>query len=168
MRHDLRSLPILVALLAACGGKIVDDGRAVGSGAGGSTGAGSSGTSGEGSGGSSGSSGSFGPAPAEELPSPPSSALSPGASSGTGSVTDACETVCRRNAKCGALQTDCNDRCAEELAPRAACAGPASAFIQCFANNLPPDDCTALPPVCESAYCAYTRCTGKVVPSYCP
>ncbi len=97
-------------------------------------------------------------------PSPSSSsATSPG---DRPSVEDACGAICDRNGRCGADQTDCKERCADEISGASSCSPQANAFIQCYAANLL-EGCASLPPVCESAYCAYTICAGKVVPAYC-
>lgn len=161
----MRSLSLAVALsfsvvTGACGGKILEEPGA----------GGSSGTSGGSSGGSSGSSG-FHPRAPTTQPDPPATAPPvPSAPSppSNGSVADACETICHRNAQCGAWQSDCNAHCEGEIQAAAACAPQANAYIHCYADNLDTESCTALPPVCEDAYCAYTRCAGKVVPAYCP
>ena len=81
-------------------------------------------------------------------------------------VEDPCDTICTRNNACGAWQPDCNQHCADDLRASSACRVEATAYVQCYAANL--EGCAALPPVCEPAYCAYARCAGKVVPSYCP
>jgi hypothetical protein len=85
---------------------------------------------------------------------------------GRAGVADACAAVCKRNAQCGAWQVDCEATCAEDIGGSSACAGEGNAYVHCYADNLV-EGCAALPPVCELAYCAYTRCAGKVVPSYC-
>ena len=77
---------------------------------------------------------------------------------------DPCATICERDGACGAGQTDCHQHCADDLRGRA-CALEATTYLRCYAENL--EGCAALPPVCERAYCAYTVCAGKVVPSYC-
>jgi hypothetical protein len=92
-------------------------------------------------------------------PPPPAEAFSSPAKNG-----DACATICERNGACGAETTDCVARCADDLSA-SACSGEANAYVQCYAANL--EGCAALPPVCESAYCAFARCTGRVVPAYC-
>ena len=107
--------------------------------------------------------GSFGPAPAPEPPSPgfPSSSKPSPAPT---TVSEACETICHRNGECGAWQADCNEHCLDD-ARGPSCAAEARTYILCYGQNI--EGCAALPPVCESAYCAYTRCAGKVVPDYC-
>lgn len=152
---------VLASGVAGCGGKILDDSGAGGGTSGGRSGsAGSSGTSGTSS------SGGFGPAePPRRDDDRPGAAVPPAPS--RSAVADACETICRRNAKCGAWQSDCNAYCANEINSAAACSPQANAYIHCYADNLEDDSCTALPPLCEEAYCAYTRCAGKVIPRYC-
>lgn len=140
---------------AACGGKIADDPEARG--------------------GSSGSSGRIVDLPAPTLPQDPAPTPSPApsfqppstpTSPSKPTVEDACKTVCDRNGQCGALQDQCYARCTEEIHSATSCTSEASAYIHCYANNL--EGCSALPPVCEAAYCAFTRCAGRVVPRYCP
>lgn len=156
--------------VGACGGKILEE-PGVGEGAPGQAGGGRQGGGSSGrasSGGSSGTSGSSGFDPAapgrQEPPSSPWPEPGPAGKSG---VAGACETICLRDGRCGALQSDCNAYCENEINSAAACSPEALAYIQCYADNLEVDACSALPPVCEPAYCAYTRCTGKVVPTYC-
>lgn len=157
MTHPSRLLVLLPILLGACGGKIAGDLR-------GSTGDDPDRVP----------ISSPGPGPTSS-PSPSSPfvpAPSPSSSSGLGQpsashiVDDACAAICERNGECGAGQPDCAAFCAKEILGASSCAAQASAYIQCYANNLLPG-CAALPPVCESAYCAYTICAGKVVPDYC-
>jgi hypothetical protein len=154
----LLSLP---AALVACGGKIAGDPR-----------------------GSSGDDPSRDPIPspgASAPTTPPSSSLSspfppavaagPSSSGITGpstahTVDDACASICERNGECGTAPPDCADSCAAQIRSASSCSAQATAYIQCYAGNLVPG-CAALPPVCESAYCAYTTCAGKVVPDYC-
>jgi hypothetical protein len=116
---------------------------------------------------SSGSSGASEPSWPFTPPTPsaaPSSGL--GQPSGGHSVDDACAAICERNGQCGAAQSDCQERCTTEINGALSCSAQANAYIHCYANNLV-DGCAALPPVCESDYCAYTICAGKVVPVYC-
>lgn len=154
MPNAVRFLPLVVAVLAAaCGGKILDDPNAK-----------HDGMRDDFAGSSSGSGGVTTPAPADPLPTPPEPSPTPTGSRPT--VEDACGVICERNGKCGALQTDCLSRCADEIHGAAACSREANAYIHCYADNLEPG-CAALPPTCESAYCAYTQCAGKVVPTYC-
>lgn len=141
----VRSPTLLVAslvaplLVVACGGKIADDPTAsVGE------------REGEGAG----------------LPAP--AASPPPTEPSKAHVGDVCGTICRRHARCGAHQDDCAEHCAEETREAGFCSPVAKAFMQCYADNIEPDSCTVVPPVCEEAYCAYTRCAGKVGPSYCP
>ena len=154
----------VVSVLAcgACGGKIAGDN---GNAAGGSdpTGAGGKSSSGV----DPAPSGSAEPSSPFTAP-PPSAAPSSGLGkpSGGRSVDDACAAICERNGQCGAAQSDCQERCTNEIDGALSCSAQANAYIHCYANNLV-DGCAALPPVCEGAYCAYTTCTGKVVPSYC-
>lgn len=162
----MRTLPVVLALalaVGACGGKILEE---AGAGSSGSSGRGSSGTS---SGGSTSGSSGFGgvdPEPPSQQEPPARSDPDP-APSGKSSVADACETICHRNGQCGAWQSDCKEHCESEISSAAACSPQAKAYIHCYADNLEADSCSALPPVCEDAYCAYTRCAGKVVPKYC-
>ena len=81
------------------------------------------------------------------------------------SVDEACETVCDRNARCGAgYKPDCLDRCRADATSR--CASSAIAFTTCWARTTD-EGCGELAPECEPAYCAYTRCTGIASPPYC-
>lgn len=143
----------LLLITAACGGKIAEDPNATRTG----------------SSGSSGSQVSPDPLPSSSStdPGPPS----PAPSSAFGdpsraSIEDACGVICKRDGECGAEQPDCLARCAGEIRGAARCSSEGNAYIQCYAGNLEPG-CTSLPPACENAYCAYTRCAGKVVPTYC-
>jgi len=176
VRHIVRTLAF-VALgalgvpLAACGGKIAGDGRSS---------SGGDPTNGNGNGASSSGSGVVFPAPAPSpsssdepsspfAPSPsPSSSSSGGLGQPSGGRTadDACAAICERNGECGADQSDCKESCTSEIDGALSCSAQANAYIQCYASNLLPG-CAALPPACESAYCAYTICAGKVVPGYC-
>lgn len=98
---------------------------------------------------------------ATSTPSTPSTPPSPSKAS----VDDACATICERNGQCGALQSDCYARCADDIHTAIACGPEAATYIHCYADNL--EGCSPLPPVCESAYCAFARCAGRVVPRYC-
>ena len=150
---SLAVVAIVALAPAACGGKIADDPNAPRTGS---------------------------PSPSSSATSdPPASTAAPSSplapdpagfqSPTTSTVADACGAICKRNGDCGALQTDCLQRCTEDIQGAAACSAEANAYIHCYADNLAAEsECTALPPVCEPAYCAYTRCAGKVVPSYCP
>jgi hypothetical protein len=148
-----RALALGLAL-TACGGKILDEGR---SGAAGAAGAASAAPS-----------GGFGDdttrSSDDQEPVP---VLLPGLQQpdGKSSVADACATICERNGKCGAWQSDCYERCTDDLRSSSSCAGEASAYLHCYADNL--ESCTQVPPVCEPAYCAFRRCEGKSGPSYC-
>jgi len=132
----------LALTLAACGGKIEDDPAARGS-----------------------SKAYVEPSPtlppettASSTPSTPSEPSKP-------TVEDACTTICDRNGQCGALQSDCYARCTDDIHTAIACGPEAATYIHCYADNL--EGCSPLPPVCEDAYCAFTRCAGRVVPRYC-
>lgn len=160
VRNTSRLLVTFTFTLAACGGKIAGDQRAP-------IGDDSSRDPTSGSG--------FDPTPAPSgtqqasspfaaFPAPSSGLAQP---SGRPSVDDACAAICERNGECGAAQSDCKDSCADEIRGASSCSAQANAYIQCYAQNLLPG-CAALPPACESAYCAYTICAGKVVPRYCP
>lgn len=148
----------LALATAACGGKIDDDAAARGFSS---------------SGGPSSSSGSFPQplptTPPETTPSPaPTASTQPFTPPGPSkaSVEDACATICERNGQCGALQSDCYARCTDDIHTAIACGPEAATYIHCYADNL--EGCAPLPPVCESAYCAFARCAGRVVPRYCP
>jgi hypothetical protein len=110
--------------------------------------------------------------PSSSAPFPSAAAAAPSSSSGTTepstahAVDDACASICERNGVCGTAPPDCADSCVAEIRGASSCSAQATAYIQCYAGNLLPG-CAALPPVCESAYCAYTICAGKVVPDYC-
>jgi hypothetical protein len=152
----------LVLAVAACGGKIAGDN--------GHTTGGSDPTAGGGQ-----SSSGFDPSTAPSGSAQPSSPFTPSTPppptglpqpSGGHTVGDACAAICERNGTCGAGQSDCEERCTSEIDGALSCASQANAYIHCYADNLV-DGCAALPPVCESDYCAYTICAGKVVPSYC-
>ena len=155
----------LLFLLAACGGKIAGEGSALGAKT----------TEGDprGSGTASGTGSGVDPAPAPS-PTPPSPSAPFGTPPASGvaepngghTVEDACAAICERNAQCGADTPDCQASCSSEIHGASACAPQANAYIQCYASNLA-TGCAELPPVCEGAYCAYTICTGKVVPNYC-
>jgi hypothetical protein len=99
-----------------------------------------------------------GPQPSERSQPPPSvpSALS---------VEALCAAICDRDGRCGADNGSCAERCTKELTV-GGCAASADAYLQCWAVNLQPG-CTALPPACEDAYCAYTRCARIATPPYC-
>lgn len=84
----------------------------------------------------------------------------------TSTSADPCTAICEGNGLCVGGQTECSRRCAEDLA-NASCAAEANTYIRCYADRLEGEGCSVLPPVCEGAYCAYTRCAGKVVPAYC-
>lgn len=150
--------------LAACGGKIAGDQRAS---------SGEDPTRDPSSGATSGS--GFDPGNASSATQEPSSPFPPSTAPPSGlaqtpggrTVDDACAAICERNGNCGAGQPDCQQYCADEINGASACSGEANAYIQCYAANLLDNGCAALPPVCETAYCAYTRCAGKVVPTYC-
>ena len=94
----------------------------------------------------------------EATPAPP-----PGTRSAS---ADPCTVVCEGNGGCVGGQSECYRRCAEDLAS-ASCAVEATTYVRCYAERIEGEGCSALPPVCEGAYCAYTRCAGKVVPAYC-
>ncbi len=79
---------------------------------------------------------------------------------------DPCTVICEGNGGCVGGQSECYRRCAEDLA-NASCALEATTYVRCYADRIEGEGCSALPPVCEGAYCAYTRCAGKVVPAYC-
>jgi hypothetical protein len=151
---------VLAFASGACGGKIADDPAAKldddNRGA-----SGSSGQNGSGNGPSQtpATSGSDIPSPTPFHDPTPEPSSKP-------SVMDACDTICKRDGQCGALQTDCLSRCTDDILAAADCSSEGSAYIHCYADNLQPG-CAALPPICEPAYCAYTRCAGKVVPNYC-
>ena len=152
---------LLLLIAAACGGKIAGDPEAT------RTGSGSSGSSGSSGGGvspypvpSSSSSSSTEPAP------PPPASSSPLGDPSKATVEDACGAICKRDGECGAQQPDCLAHCTSDIRGAAGCSSEGDAYIQCYASNLEPG-CAALPPACENAYCAYTRCAGKVVPTYC-
>jgi hypothetical protein len=147
MRITLAVVALSLSALPACGGKILDEGRSAAP---------------------PGASGDFGDQMSRASDDQdPVAVPPPGLPQPTKSTSgDACDTVCHRNGECGAWQSDCNQSCTDELRPGAACSAEAGAYIHCYADNLI-DGCAALPPVCEASYCAYARCTGKVVPSYC-
>ena len=156
-----RLLVTFTFTLAACGGKIAGDQRT-------STGGGDPSRNPT-------SSSGFDPAPGTSATQAPPSPFAPFAAppsgglaqpSGGRTVDDACAAICERNGQCGATQSDCEDSCSAEIHGAASCSAQANAYIQCYAQNLLPG-CAALPPVCESAYCAFTICAGKVVPDYC-
>jgi hypothetical protein len=160
VRNTSPLLVTFVLALAACGGKIAGDQRAP---IGDDPSRDPTAASG------------FEPAPAAsgtQQPSSPFGAFAAPPSgglaqpSGGRTVDDACAAICERNGDCGATQTDCKDSCAAEIRNASACSAQANAYIQCYASNLLPG-CAALPPVCETAYCAFTICAGKVVPDYC-
>ena len=135
----MRSAALLfVAVCVGCGGKIVEDPVAS----------------------SSESSPSDSPSP-----SPPPPSASPFSVPSKASVEDACRTICERHGLCGAQSAGCYEECTGEIHSAAACSGEANKYIHCYADNL--EGCAALPPVCEDAYCAFTRCAGRVVPTYC-
>jgi hypothetical protein len=141
---------VVVVVVVGCGGKIAEEpgeGPDTRSGTGTGTGGGSEGTA------------FVVPAPSSAPSVPPPSYPS------KPTVEDACRTICERNGQCGALQGDCYERCTGDIHGASGCASEANAYIHCYANNL--EGCAALPPVCENAYCAFTRCAGGVVPEYC-
>jgi hypothetical protein len=144
MKHPSALLVTSALLLAACGGKILDE---RGGGAP-SSGAGAPSTSSD----------EATPAP-QRAPGLGSSSPSPAPRSG-----DPCTTICESNGGCVGGQQDCIERCAEDLLTPS-CGAEARAYLGCYADNV--QFCSQLPPACEGAYCAYTRCAGKVVPSYC-
>lgn len=151
------SVALASLTLGACGGKIDEDSAARASSS------------------SGGSSGTFtvpsptvppettrSPTPSPTATSTPSAPSSPSKAS----VEDACATICERNGQCGALQSDCYARCTDDIRTAITCGPEAATYIHCYADNL--EGCSPLPPVCESAYCAFARCAGRVVPRYCP
>jgi hypothetical protein len=77
---------------------------------------------------------------------------------------DPCATICESNGGCVGGLKDCIEHCADDLRTPS-CTAEARAYLGCYADNV--QLCSELPPACESAYCAYTLCAGKVVPSYC-
>jgi hypothetical protein len=83
------------------------------------------------------------------------------------SLPDACQAVCERNGLCGANPNDfeCVDRCLAES--RGACGAVSTTYWVCFGERAESSKCAELPPDCESAYCAYTRCMGQPIPPYC-
>lgn len=153
-------LTLALTFAAACGGKIAGDQRT---------------TSGDDSSRDPTASSGAAPAPGSSATQQPSSPFVPSTApssgglaqpSGAHAVDDACAAICERNGQCGTAPPDCKDSCSTEITGAVACSAQANAYIQCYAANLLPG-CAALPPVCESTYCAYTLCAGKVVPDYC-
>jgi hypothetical protein len=164
VRNTLASVVVGISLslaaAVACGGKIAGDGT--------STGISGATDPSSGADPTTAASGSASPSPSSSFPPfssppPPSGLQQPSAGH---TVDDACAAICERNGSCGAGQSDCQDHCTTEINGAVACSAQASTYIHCYADNLL-DGCAALPPVCEDAYCAYTLCAGKVVPSYC-
>ena len=136
---DLSCLLLMCAFVAGCGGKIAPDPNA---------------TPGD-------------PAPASSRPDQTAVPGPAPASTSSRSVADACGVVCDRKAQCGALQDRCAETCASQIGV-GACAPAGNAYIQCWADSFSDQSsCLVLPPVCEQAYCAFTRCAGIVVPDYC-
>ena len=96
----------------------------------------------------------------EAAPAPP-------AARGTKSTSgDPCTVICEGNGGCVGGLGECYRRCAEDRASER-CSAEANAYLRCYADRIEAERCSALPPACENAYCAYTRCAGKVVPAYC-
>jgi len=133
---------VAALVLCACGGKVLDE-RAGGVGS--SSGAGTSPAA----------SGDEGASSSGLVPTPtkPHS-------------EDPCATICEGNGGCVGGQRECLRRCGDDLGS-ASCTLEARVYIGCYADHIENEGCSVLPPVCESAYCAYARCAGEVVPGYC-
>ncbi|MBX3187846.1 MAG: hypothetical protein KF819_12560 [Labilithrix sp.] len=138
----------VVVGVVGCGGKIAGDAE-------GGEASSSSGSSGA----------SWSPPVPSPEPSPPPPPARPSRDEKDLSLERACAIICERNGKCGADKMDCVDDCVAE--GRSACGAEATAYRQCHGAHIDDTSCVALPPVCEPAYCAYTRCTGIYTPPYC-
>jgi hypothetical protein len=139
-RIALCALALPVFPLLACGGKILEEPGA----------------------------GPTGGVAAEPPRQEPAPLLPSGPALDEATVADACAAICDRDGRCGAWQWGCNASCESEIVASSACAPQASAYVHCYADNLQPSGCSMVPPICEQAYCAYARCTGKGRPAYCP
>ena len=76
---------------------------------------------------------------------------------------EACRITCQHFESCGAADATCLSRCHEDVADDA-CGGAATTYFVCFAARA---DACGLPDACRSAACAWTKCNGREVPSYC-
>lgn len=138
----VKYLLVVVVGLSGCGGKILEE----------------RGDGGAGSGG-----GGAGAGVTEAVAAGAASAAAPAAPVGA-RAGDPCATICESNGGCVGGQKDCVERCSQDLGTPG-CAAEASAYLGCYADNI--QFCSELPPVCESAYCAYALCAGRITPPYC-
>lgn len=79
----------------------------------------------------------------------------------TMSLAEACGRICERDAKCGAWRVDCEERCHA----RASDGCGADRWLRCYGEHI--DECAALPPACETAYCAWAACAGEKAADVC-